>query len=55
MDNYAALVDVETGDILWGSSSRSKGGGLTDKGYYSDKWAPEALSHLPSRTDPQSR
>jgi hypothetical protein len=55
MDNYAALVDVETGDILWGSSSRTKGGGLTEKGYYSERWAPEALSHLPSRTDPQSR
>ena len=52
LDTYAALVDAETGEILWSNSLRLLGGGFTDRYYYSEQWPDTILYHVPFRKEP---
>ena len=50
LDTYAAFVDAGTGEILWSNSLRLKGGGFTNKDYYTEKkWPYYILYHMPAR------
>jgi len=55
MDNYAVLIDNNTGDILWSNAMRLKGDGFTEEAYYdAEKWPKKILYHIPSKTDGSS-
>ncbi|MFO1431925.1 MAG: hypothetical protein U1F76_17595 [Candidatus Competibacteraceae bacterium] len=49
LDTHAALVDANTGEVLWSNSLRLKGGGFTEKDYYAEKWPKNILYHMPSK------
>lgn len=55
LDTYVGLVDLETAEILWENSLRSKGVNPTSSGFYSYRWwaeqwwAKDIFYHLPGR------
>lgn len=56
LDTVAAFVDAGTGEILWSNSLRLKGGGLTNKDYYTEKqWPYYILYHMPARSQSKTK
>jgi hypothetical protein len=51
LDTYAALVDADSGEILWVNSQKSKGFSVTGKEYIAEQWPSKVLDGLPSRPD----
>jgi hypothetical protein len=49
-DTYMALINLDSGRIVWANDLRLKEGDPTERGYYAGRWAKQLLYHFPART-----